>query len=37
MTQQVTPDSLSLLGDELCLGCKQAAVDENGGLVVAFG
>ncbi|OAX41124.1 RhoGAP-domain-containing protein [Rhizopogon vinicolor AM-OR11-026] len=37
MTQQVTLNPLSSLENRLCPGCKQSAVNESGGLVVAFG
>jgi hypothetical protein len=31
------PDPEPTMEDRLCPGCKQSAVNENGGLVVAFG
>ncbi|KAG1900574.1 RhoGAP-domain-containing protein [Suillus fuscotomentosus] len=37
MSQQVALNSISSLENRLCPGCKQYAVNENGGLVVAFG
>ncbi|KAG1890152.1 RhoGAP-domain-containing protein [Suillus subluteus] len=37
MSQQVALNSITSLEDRLCPGCKQYAVNENGGLVVAFG
>ncbi|KAG0700839.1 RhoGAP-domain-containing protein [Suillus ampliporus] len=37
MTQQVALNSISSLENRVCPGCKQYAVNENGGLVVAFG
>ncbi|KAG1812065.1 uncharacterized protein BJ212DRAFT_1277185 [Suillus subaureus] len=37
MSQQVALNSIPSLEDRLCPGCKQYAVNENGGLVVAFG
>lgn len=37
MSHQVALNSISSLENRLCPGCKQYAVNENGGLVVAFG
>ncbi|KAG2135490.1 RhoGAP-domain-containing protein [Suillus clintonianus] len=37
MSQQVALNSISSLENRICPGCKQYAVNENGGLVVAFG
>ncbi|KAG1751447.1 RhoGAP-domain-containing protein [Suillus paluster] len=37
MTQQVALNSISSLENRICPGCKQYAVNESGGLVVAFG
>ncbi|KAG2154366.1 RhoGAP-domain-containing protein [Suillus bovinus] len=37
MSHQVALDSISSLENRICPGCKEYAVNENGGLVVAFG
>uniref|UniRef100_A0A0W0FMY6 Putative RhoGAP-domain-containing protein n=1 Tax=Moniliophthora roreri TaxID=221103 RepID=A0A0W0FMY6_MONRR len=37
MSQQQIADTLPLVGDRICPGCKLSAVTEEGGLVVAFG
>ncbi|EEB99387.1 hypothetical protein MPER_00946, partial [Moniliophthora perniciosa FA553] len=37
MSQQQMADTLPLVEDRICPGCKLSAVTEEGGLVVAFG
>jgi hypothetical protein len=37
MEHEAREDMLNSMEDRLCPGCKQSAVSEQGGLVVAFG